>query len=262
MPPAPSGSLRSSGPDGPGRGLPSRSSPRAGRGRRGGRPRGRRAVDPGRSRAPRCAARSRVADAGREARPRGHRHARRRDRRRRRGARRPARAGALVVHLSGACSLGARHAAGERPDVASARSTRSCRSRRRPRSGPARRGVVRGRRAARGRAPRARARHASVPRRRRATGPRTTPAACIASNHLVALLGQVERVATPRACRSRPSSRWCGPRVDNVAALGPAAALTGPVGAGRRRDGRPPPRRAAARRASRVRGAGRRGPRA
>jgi predicted short-subunit dehydrogenase-like oxidoreductase (DUF2520 family) len=56
-------------------------------------------------------------------------------------------------------------------------------------------------------------------------------AAVIASNHLVALLGQVERVAPPGV----PIEAFLGlarGSIDNVAALGPAAALTGPVARG------------------------------
>jgi len=57
-------------------------------------------------------------------------------------------------------------------------------------------------------------------------------AACIASNHLVALLGQVERVA---AGTGAPLEAYLGlvrQSVENVAALGPAAALTGPAARG------------------------------
>ena len=36
----------------------------------------------------------------------------------------------------------------------------------------------------------------------------------------------------PPGCRSRPTSTWCGPPLDNVAELGPAAALTGPAARG------------------------------
>ena len=46
-----------------------------------------------------------------------------------------------------------------------------------------------------------------------------------------------------RRSRSRRSSRWCGPPLDNVAALGTRAALTGPGRAWRRRDGAGAPRR-------------------
>ena len=54
-------------------------------------------------------------------------------------------------------------------------------------------------------------------------------AACIASNHLVALLGQVERVSPVPFEALLPLVRAT---VDNVAQLGPAAALTGPVARG------------------------------
>lgn len=57
-------------------------------------------------------------------------------------------------------------------------------------------------------------------------------AACIASNHLVALLGQAARVA---ALAGVPLDAYLGlvrGTVDNVAALGPAGALTGPAARG------------------------------
>jgi predicted short-subunit dehydrogenase-like oxidoreductase (DUF2520 family) len=56
-------------------------------------------------------------------------------------------------------------------------------------------------------------------------------AAVIASNHLVALLGQVERVA-PDGVPLEALLALVRGTVDNVAALGPAAALTGPVARG------------------------------
>jgi predicted short-subunit dehydrogenase-like oxidoreductase (DUF2520 family) len=56
-------------------------------------------------------------------------------------------------------------------------------------------------------------------------------AAVIASNHLVALLGQVERVA-PEGVPLEAFLALVRGTVDNVAALGPAAALTGPVARG------------------------------
>jgi len=56
-------------------------------------------------------------------------------------------------------------------------------------------------------------------------------AAVIASNHLVALLGQVERVA-PKGVPLEAFLALVRGTVDNVAALGPAAALTGPVARG------------------------------
>lgn len=57
-------------------------------------------------------------------------------------------------------------------------------------------------------------------------------AACIASNHLVALLGQVERVASAAGVPLAAYLDLVRGTVDNVAALGPAAALTGPVARG------------------------------
>lgn len=53
--------------------------------------------------------------------------------------------------------------------------------------------------------------------------------ACIASNHLVALLGQVERVSPVPLEALLPLVRATA---DNVAELGPRAALTGPVARG------------------------------
>ncbi|HYI61352.1 MAG TPA: DUF2520 domain-containing protein [Acidimicrobiales bacterium] len=57
-------------------------------------------------------------------------------------------------------------------------------------------------------------------------------AACIASNHLVALLGQVERVAGPVGVPLAAYLDLARDTLDNVAALGPAAALTGPAARG------------------------------
>jgi predicted short-subunit dehydrogenase-like oxidoreductase (DUF2520 family) len=57
-------------------------------------------------------------------------------------------------------------------------------------------------------------------------------AACIASNHLVALLGQVERVAGPVGVPLEAYLDLARATVENVAALGPAAALTGPAARG------------------------------
>ncbi len=57
-------------------------------------------------------------------------------------------------------------------------------------------------------------------------------AAVIASNHLVALLGQVERVARPAGVPLAAYLDLVRGTVENVAALGPAAALTGPVSRG------------------------------
>jgi predicted short-subunit dehydrogenase-like oxidoreductase (DUF2520 family) len=57
-------------------------------------------------------------------------------------------------------------------------------------------------------------------------------AACIASNHLVALLGQVERVAAGVGVPLDAYLDLVQATVDNVRALGPAAALTGPAARG------------------------------
>ena len=57
-------------------------------------------------------------------------------------------------------------------------------------------------------------------------------AACIAANHLVALMGQVERVAAAGRARPRRLLPLARAAVDDVAELGPAAALTGPAARG------------------------------
>jgi predicted short-subunit dehydrogenase-like oxidoreductase (DUF2520 family) len=57
-------------------------------------------------------------------------------------------------------------------------------------------------------------------------------AACIASNHLVALLGQVERVAATAGVPLDAYLDLVRATVENVAALGPARALTGPAARG------------------------------
>jgi len=57
-------------------------------------------------------------------------------------------------------------------------------------------------------------------------------AAVIASNHLVALLGQVERVASSIGLPLDAYLDLIRVTVDNVAELGPAAALTGPASRG------------------------------
>jgi predicted short-subunit dehydrogenase-like oxidoreductase (DUF2520 family) len=54
-------------------------------------------------------------------------------------------------------------------------------------------------------------------------------AACIASNHLVALLGQVERVAAAAGVPLAAYLDLVRQTVGNVVVLGPAGALTGPV---------------------------------
>lgn len=57
-------------------------------------------------------------------------------------------------------------------------------------------------------------------------------AACIASNHLVALLGQVERVAEGLGVPLEAYLDLAVATLGNVAELGPAAALTGPAARG------------------------------
>lgn len=57
-------------------------------------------------------------------------------------------------------------------------------------------------------------------------------AAAIAANHLVALLGQVERVAAPLGVPLEAYLDLARGALDNVAAAGPAAALTGPIARG------------------------------
>jgi predicted short-subunit dehydrogenase-like oxidoreductase (DUF2520 family) len=57
-------------------------------------------------------------------------------------------------------------------------------------------------------------------------------AACIASNHLVALLGQVERVAASAGLGVDAFLALAGAALQDVADLGPAAALTGPAARG------------------------------
>lgn len=57
-------------------------------------------------------------------------------------------------------------------------------------------------------------------------------AACIASNHVVALLGQAERIAGTAGVPLEAYLDLVRATVENVAALGPAAALTGPAARG------------------------------
>ncbi|HVX16703.1 MAG TPA: DUF2520 domain-containing protein [Acidimicrobiales bacterium] len=57
-------------------------------------------------------------------------------------------------------------------------------------------------------------------------------AACIASNHLVALLGQVERIAASAGVPFAAYLDLVRSTVDSVVELGPADALTGPVARG------------------------------
>jgi predicted short-subunit dehydrogenase-like oxidoreductase (DUF2520 family) len=57
-------------------------------------------------------------------------------------------------------------------------------------------------------------------------------AACVASNHLVALLGQVERLARAAGAPPEAFLPLVRTTLDNVAALGSVGALTGPVARG------------------------------
>jgi predicted short-subunit dehydrogenase-like oxidoreductase (DUF2520 family) len=57
-------------------------------------------------------------------------------------------------------------------------------------------------------------------------------AACIASNHVVALLGQVERVAASAGIPLQAMLGLTRAALDDVAALGPSRALTGPAARG------------------------------
>lgn len=57
-------------------------------------------------------------------------------------------------------------------------------------------------------------------------------AAAVASNHLVALMGQVERLAASAGVPLEAFLSLAAGSLDNVATLGPAAALTGPVARG------------------------------
>ena len=57
-------------------------------------------------------------------------------------------------------------------------------------------------------------------------------AACIASNHLVALLGQAERVGAAAGVPPEAFLDLVRATVENVGALGPARALTGPAARG------------------------------
>jgi predicted short-subunit dehydrogenase-like oxidoreductase (DUF2520 family) len=59
-------------------------------------------------------------------------------------------------------------------------------------------------------------------------------AACLAANHVVALLGQVERVAAGAGVPLAAFLELARGAVDDVAAVGPARALTGPVARGDR----------------------------
>jgi predicted short-subunit dehydrogenase-like oxidoreductase (DUF2520 family) len=71
--------------------------------------------------------------------------------------------------------------------------------------------------------------HGRTVRVAEADWPRYHAAAVIAANHLVALLGQVERVARTVGAPLEAYLDLARGALDDVAALGPAAALTGPV---------------------------------
>ena len=62
--------------------------------------------------------------------------------------------------------------------------------------------------------------------------PRYHAAACIASNHLVALLGQVERVAAEAGLPLEAFLPLARGAIEDVGLLGPARALTGPASRG------------------------------
>ena len=57
-------------------------------------------------------------------------------------------------------------------------------------------------------------------------------AAVVASNHLVALLGQAERIGAPAGVPLAAFLELVRATVENVAELGPQAALTGPAARG------------------------------
>jgi predicted short-subunit dehydrogenase-like oxidoreductase (DUF2520 family) len=57
-------------------------------------------------------------------------------------------------------------------------------------------------------------------------------AACVAANHVVALLGQVERIAAEAGLHVDTFLDLSRAAIDDVARLGPAAALTGPAARG------------------------------
>ena len=139
------------------------------------------------------------------------------------------------------------------PDVEAGRCTRSSRCPSvdaRPRPAPGL--VVRGRRPAARRASRALAGHAPVPcRSTDADRARYHAAACVASNHLVALLGQVERLAADAGVPLEAFLPLVRATLDNVDELGPARRAHRTGRSWRRRHRRPPPRRA--RRATRRR---------
>ncbi len=62
--------------------------------------------------------------------------------------------------------------------------------------------------------------------------PRIHAAAVVASNHLVALMGQVQRIGAAAGVPLQAYLDLAAGTLDNVAELGPQAALTGPVSRG------------------------------
>jgi predicted short-subunit dehydrogenase-like oxidoreductase (DUF2520 family) len=62
--------------------------------------------------------------------------------------------------------------------------------------------------------------------------PRYHAAACVASNHLVALLGQVARIAADAGVPGEAFAPLVRRSIENAFAMGPTAALTGPVARG------------------------------
>ncbi len=77
-------------------------------------------------------------------------------------------------------------------------------------------------------------------------------AACVAANHVVALLGQVQRIAASAGLDVDAFLDLSRAAIDDVARLGPAAALTGPGSARGLGDARPPPPGARRRRSVRA----------
>jgi predicted short-subunit dehydrogenase-like oxidoreductase (DUF2520 family) len=78
----------------------------------------------------------------------------------------------------------------------------------------------------------ARALGATVRRVPAAARPAYHAAACVAANHLVALFGQVERLAAAAGLTVGDFLGLAGAALADVARLGPAAALTGPAARG------------------------------
>jgi predicted short-subunit dehydrogenase-like oxidoreductase (DUF2520 family) len=141
--------------------------------------------------------------------------------------------GALVVHLSGALGIDALAGlARRRPDVVLG-ALHPLQSLPTPDAGAARLAgswcAVEGPDAVQALAEQAGMRPFTVAPEARAT---YHAAACVASNHLVALLGQVERLACEAGVPFEAFLPLVRASVDNVDELGPAGALTGPVARG------------------------------